>query len=119
MPYADTAENPELPLEERLQLARLTTQLATADATIAIDAKTLNQRPDAQVVRIPMIVDEDGGGELAELYAEMVERLLAVRAASDQRRAERGSAAAEGAGEDGDGEIPVTAFVTLFERPPR
>jgi len=60
-------------------------------------------------------------GNLAELYSEMVERLFAVRAASDQRRAERGSAeaATDGAGKDGDGEIPITAFVTFFERPPR
>src|SRR4051794_34202515 len=121
MPYVDTAENADLTLEERLEFARMTIQLAAADATIALDAKTLNRRPDAHVVRMPMVVDDDGWGELAELYAEMVERLFAVRAASDQRRAERGSAeaAADGAGEDGDGEVPVTAFVTFFERPPR
>ncbi len=123
MPYVDTAENADLPLDGRLQFARLTVQLAAADATIAIDAKTFNQRPDAHVVRMPMVVDEDGWGELAELYAEMVERLFAVRAASDQRRAERGAEAAadDGSadGQDGDGEIPTTAFVTFFERPPR
>ena len=124
MPYVDTAENSDLTLDERLEFARLTTQLAAADATIALDAKTLNRRPDAHVVRMPMVVDEDGWGELAELYAEMVERHLAVRAASDRRRAERGGGestdgAAAGTGEDGDGEIPITAFVTFFERPPR
>ena len=124
MPYVDTGENADLTLEERLEFARLTTQLAAADATIALDAKTLNRRPDAHVVRMPMVVDEDGWSELAELYAEMVERLFAVRAASDQRRAERGAgASSDGAGasadEDGDGDIPITAFVTFFERPPR
>lgn len=120
MPYVNTDENAELPLEERLEFARLITQLATADATNAIDAKTFNRRPDAHVVRMPMVVDEDGWDELVELYAELVERLFAVRAASDQRRADRGSAeAAEGSGEDDDGEIPVTAFVTFFERPSR
>jgi DNA-binding transcriptional ArsR family regulator len=121
MPYVDTAENEDLPLDERLEFARQIVQLATADATNAIDAKTFNRRPDAHVVRMPMVVDEDGWAELNDLYAEMVERLFAVRAASDQRRAERGNPAAEsdGTGEDGDGEIPVTAFVTFFERPPR
>jgi DNA-binding transcriptional ArsR family regulator len=122
MPYVDTAENAEMSLDDRLAFARLTIQLAAADVTIALDAKTLNRRADAHVVRIPMVVDEDGWGELAELYAEMVERIFAVRAASDQRRAERGGAAeadAESAGEDGDGTIPITAFVTFFERPPR
>lgn len=108
LPYVDTAENADLSLEERIAFARLTIQLAAADATTAVDAKTLNQRPDAHVVRMPMVVDEEGWGELAELYAEMVERLFAVRAASEQRR-----------GEGGDGEIPITAFVTFFERPPR
>jgi DNA-binding transcriptional ArsR family regulator len=115
MPYVDTAENADLPLEERLEFARLITQLAAADATIALDAQTFNRRPDAHVLRIPMVVDEDGWGELAELYAEMVERIFAVRAASDQRRAD-GSGDGD---EAGDGDIPITAFVTFFERPPR
>jgi DNA-binding transcriptional ArsR family regulator len=120
MPYVDTTENSDLTLEERLDFARIAFQLTAADATIALDAKTLNQRPDAHVVRMPMVVDEDGWGELAELYAGMVERIFAVRAASDQRRAQRGvEASSDGAGEDGDGEIPITAFVTFFERPPR
>lgn len=126
MPYVDTAENAEMSLDDRLEFARLTMQLGAADATIAIDAKTLNRRPDAHVVRIPMVVDEEGWGELAELYDEMVERIFAVRAASDQRRADRGDAKAasdaEGAASadgDGDGAIPITAFVTFFERPPR
>ncbi|MBS1880136.1 MAG: helix-turn-helix transcriptional regulator [Actinobacteria bacterium] len=105
-PCLDTRENAELSLEGRLELARLTTQLATADATIALEARTLNRRPEAHVVRIPMVVDDDGWGELAELYDEMVERISAVRAASEERR-----------GDDGDGGIPITAFVTFFERP--
>lgn len=126
MPYVDTAENADLSLDERLQFARLITQLAAADATIALDARTFNRRPEANVVRMPMVVDEDAWGELAELYDEMVERIFAVRAASDQRRAERGGSgdasgdgAAASADEDGDGDIPITAFVTFFERPPR
>src|SRR4051794_6817193 len=94
LPYVDTAESRDLPLEERLAFARQAIQLATADATIALDAETLNRRPDAHVVRMPMVIDEDGWVEMASLYAEMVERIFAVRAASDQRRADR-----KGAGE--------------------
>jgi DNA-binding transcriptional ArsR family regulator len=123
LPYVNTGENAEMSLDDRLAFARLTTQLAAADMTIALDAKTLNRRPDAHVVRIPMTIDVDGWSELAELYEEMVERIFAVRAASDQRRAERGSAAdsdgAASSDDDGDGGIPITAFVTFFERPPR
>jgi DNA-binding transcriptional ArsR family regulator len=115
MPYLSTAECRELPLDERLEFVRQGIQLLTADATIALDARTFNRRPDSHCVRMPMVVDEDGWSELAEFYAEMVERIFAVRAASDQRRAERGSD--EGA--EGDGDIPITAFVTFFERPPR
>jgi hypothetical protein len=55
---------------------------------------------------------------MADLYAEMVERIFAIRAASDQRRAERGKGGVKGTG-GGDEEIPVTAFVSFFERPPR
>ncbi|HEY2717709.1 MAG TPA: helix-turn-helix domain-containing protein [Solirubrobacterales bacterium] len=125
LPSINTAENAALPLDERLEFARQGIQLVAADATVALDAKTFNQRPDAHNVRMPMVVDEEGWGEMAELYAEMVQRIYAVRAASDQRRADRGSkegaeaTGADGADEDGDGEIPITAFVTFFERPPR
>ena len=119
MPYIDTTENAVLPLEERLEFARMTTQLAAADATIALDGKTFNRRPDAHVVRMPMMVNEEAWGEMAALYAEMVERIFAVRAASDQRRADRAGSDGDSGDEDGDGGIPVTAFVTFFERPPR
>jgi hypothetical protein len=120
LPYVDTAENADLSLEDRLAFARHTIQLAAADATIALDARTLNRRPDAHVVRMPMMIDEEGWGEMAELYAEMVERIFAVRAASDQRRSERGGGGGDGTADaDGDGAIPVTAFVSFFERPPR
>jgi DNA-binding transcriptional ArsR family regulator len=118
MPLVDTPENSDLTLDERLEFARLAFQLAAADATTALDAKTLNRRPDAHVVRMPMVIDEEAWGEMAELYAEMVERMFAIRAASDQRRAEHG-ADGEGRDEDGEGDIPITAFVTFFERPPR
>jgi DNA-binding transcriptional ArsR family regulator len=120
MPYVNTAEAAERPLEERIEHARQALQLAAADATIALDAGTYNRRPDSHSVRMPMVVDEEGWSDLAELYAEMVERLFAVRAASDQRRAERdGADAGQDGAEDGDGDLPVTAFVTFFERPPR
>jgi DNA-binding transcriptional ArsR family regulator len=120
LPYVDTAENQDLPLEQRLAFARQAIQLAAADATIALDAETLNRRPDAHVVRMPMVIDEEGWSEMAELYAEMVERIFAVRAASDQRRSE-GSGKSRDAATDADGDeaIPVTAFVSFFERPPR
>jgi DNA-binding transcriptional ArsR family regulator len=121
LPSINTAENAALPLDERLEFARQGIQLVAADATIALDAKTFNQRPDAHNVRMPMVVDEEGWSELAKLYAEMVQRIYAVRAASDQRRADRGGGkdSAESADEDGDEDIPITAFVTFFERPPR
>ena len=121
LPSINTAENAALPLDERLEFARQGVQLVAADATIALDAKTFNKRPDAYNVRMPMVIDEEAWGEMAELYAEMVQRIYAVRAASDQRRADRGGGndSAESADEDGDGEIPITAYVTFFERPPR
>ena len=51
---------------------------------------------------------QDGWKELASLYDAMVARIAKI-----------GSASAERGGENGDEGIPVTAFVTFFERPPR
>jgi DNA-binding transcriptional ArsR family regulator len=126
LPFVNTAEISQLSLEERLAFARQAVQLAAADATIALDAKTFNRRPDAAVVRMPMTVDEEAWRELSAIYDEMVDRIFAVRAASDQRRAKRGVAAESESGggapsgdAEADGDIPITAFVTFFERPPR
>jgi DNA-binding transcriptional ArsR family regulator len=109
--------------DQRLAFVRQAFQLAAADATLALDAETLERRPDACFSRQPMVVDEDGWGELASLYGEMVERIAAIHAASDERRAPAGPDGADSsdgeAAENDDEGIPVTAFVTFFERPPR
>ncbi len=94
--------------DKRLAYVRQSFQLAAADATMALDAKTLERRDGACFSRQPILVDEDGWKELEGLYDEMVERIGAI-----------GAASAERSGENGDESIPVTAFVTFFERPPR
>lgn len=95
--------------DKRLAYVRQSFQLAAADATMALDAKTLERRSGACFSRQPLVVDEDGWKELETLYEEMVERIAAIGVASAERN---GS-------ENGDEGIPVTAFVTFFERPPR
>ena len=112
-PILSKEENAELPLEERLAFARQAFQVATADAIAAFEAGTFNRRPSAWVSRMPMTVDDAGWDELGEIYTEAWERLEQVRIRTERRRAERG--VEESAAE----EVPITAFITFFERPAR
>jgi DNA-binding transcriptional ArsR family regulator len=113
LPALNREENAELPLDQRLEFARQVFQLAVADATAALDAGTFNRRPSAWSTRMPMTVDDEGWEELSEIYAAAWEGLEQVRIKTERRRAERG--VEESAAE----EVPVTTFLTFFERPAR
>lgn len=102
--------------DERLAFVRQSFQLAAADATMALEAQTLDRRPGACFSRQPLVVDEAGWEELASLYDEMVERIAKIGADSAERGGENGS---ENGSENSDEGVTVTAFVTFFERPSR
>lgn len=72
-------------VESREDTARLTCQLAFADAEAALGAGTFCERPDHTVARIPMTVDDEGWSEVQEAMAELVERLFAAEARSASR----------------------------------
>lgn len=94
--------------KERIEFIRQAFQLAVADATKAISEGTLEARDGACFSRQTMVLDEVGWKELARLCEETAERIRAIGEDSAQRG---------GAG-DGEEGIPVTAFLTFFERSP-
>ena len=51
-----------------------------------MDEHTFDARPNRALIRTPMVVDEDGFQELADLHDEMYERTLDIQARSDERR---------------------------------
>jgi DNA-binding transcriptional ArsR family regulator len=75
------------PQEEREIYTRQILQLHVSDISRALDEKTFDERPDRWLVRLPMVVDEEGFEELAALHAEMYEKTYDIQARSNERRA--------------------------------
>jgi DNA-binding transcriptional ArsR family regulator len=95
-------------LEEREAFTRLLIQLHIADVARSMDEHLFDARTNHWVVRVPMVVDEEGFEELSALHAEMYERTLDIQARSDERRT----------GTEDEG-IPTMSTNMFFEMPPR
>jgi DNA-binding transcriptional ArsR family regulator len=98
----------EQPQEQREIFTRHILQLHVSDVSRAMDEKKFDERPNRWLVRLPMVVDEEGFDELAALHAEMYERTLDIQARSDERRS----------GTDDEG-ISTMSTNMFFESPSR
>lgn len=103
----DDEMSSRLDAPEREILARKGLHLIIADAAQAVEAGTLSSRPDVQLVRIPLRLDEEGWREISALYTAALEAVLAAAARSKGRL--------ETGGEDG---FKAMAVTMLFEMPP-
>jgi DNA-binding transcriptional ArsR family regulator len=92
--------------EEREVFTRHALQLHVADIARAMDEHTFDARANRALIRMPMLVDQEGFDELADLHVEMYERTLDIQAKSDERRT--------GSGEEG---IPTASTTMFFETP--
>jgi DNA-binding transcriptional ArsR family regulator len=95
-------------IEEREAFTRYLLQLHVADLSRAMDQHTIDVRTNRWIMRLPMVVDEEGFDELAALHAELYERTLDIQARSDERRT----------GTDDEG-IQTMSTNMFFEMPPR
>jgi DNA-binding transcriptional ArsR family regulator len=107
-PFVDEEVLAEQPVEEREVFTRYILQLHVADVARAMDEHTFDARSNRWVIRTPMVVDEEGFGELAALHAEIYERTLDIQARSDERRT----------GTDDEG-ISTMSTNMFFETPAR
>jgi Helix-turn-helix domain len=94
-------------LEEREVFTRHILQFHVADIARAMDGHTFDARPNRALIRTPMLVDEEGFQELADLHVEMYERTLDIQAKSDERRT--------GSGEEGIATVSTTMFFEVPE----
>jgi DNA-binding transcriptional ArsR family regulator len=93
-------------IEEREVFTRHILQLHIADVARSMDEHVFDARTNHWIVRMPMVVDEEGFEELSALHAEMYERTLDIQARSDERRSNTG--------EEG---IPTMSNNMFFEMP--
>ncbi len=95
-----------LSLDERVAFARLTFQVATAEASCSLETKKFGERDNHHIARMPFSVDEQAWNELSDLHREMLDRIIEICAESDVRTV--GSE---------EPKIPGIAFAALFEMP--
>ena len=108
LPVLSNEESGRMTVAERQEVIRISLQLLTASAGVALSEGTFGARPDDWLVRVPAVVDEQGWGELGEAFAEVYDRVFAIVADSAERL--NGNPEAES--------IPVVAGLTFFEVPP-
>lgn len=107
-PVVTEEEFASQPPEEREIYTRQILQLHVSDIAQALDERVFDQRANRALVRLPMVVDEEGFEELASLHTEMYERTLDIQARSDERRV----------GTEDEG-IQTMSTNMFFEMPPR
>jgi DNA-binding transcriptional ArsR family regulator len=96
----------EVPESLRGGVSAVVLQTFMDRAVEALKAGTLDARDDSYLTWTPMVVDEDGWGEIASMMAEMLDRGFEIQAKSAERLA--------AAGEEGTN---VTVGLASFESP--
>lgn len=107
-PELDDEAYLNLSVEERIAFGRNIAQLTFADIATSMEAGTFGERHDHHAIRFPVTVDEEGWGELRDIYADALEAVYGVTQRTAIRAAENPDAA--------NIQARVAAF--LFEMPP-
>lgn len=119
-PFLDDEDYKTMTPEERIDFARVVTQLGIADLQRSMDSGVLGERYDHHVSRFPLQVDEEGWVELREIFSDALDKTFEVEARSAERMnvrvqkdktAARQSVSAEAVG------IPVRVLVNVIEVP--
>jgi hypothetical protein len=85
----------ELPKAPRRKIAALVLQAIIAEGLSSLRHEKMDDDDDMYLVWMPVTLDAKGNREVAELQAEMLERLEAVKAQSESRLAANGEAPSE------------------------
>jgi predicted transcriptional regulator len=104
----DVEELEALGLDEERKMVAWIIRMVESDIREAVESGTLFGRRDSHLSRAVSTVDEQGWDELRRIFADALEAVFAVEAASVERLAERG--------EEG---FPVLSAMFLGELPPR
>ena len=95
-------------LDEQKRLTLWILEMIDADAREALERGMFTDRADSHATRAVPTVDEQGWDELRRIYADALDSVFAVEAASAERLAERGEAG-----------FSVLAAMLCCELPPR
>jgi DNA-binding transcriptional ArsR family regulator len=68
-----------LTAEERLEYTIYVLRLCVSTISRSVDGGLFDSRPDRWLTRIPLLLDEKGWAELAEVHKELAERTMQIR----------------------------------------
>jgi DNA-binding transcriptional ArsR family regulator len=105
-PFFSDRDWKRLPRSGRQAIADVGLQLIWEDVSNAIEAETFEARPDRHLSRSPLVVDEQGWGELRDMLAEVLEEAQRIAKQSGERLAK--------SAEKG---VPTQLVIMHFERP--
>jgi DNA-binding transcriptional ArsR family regulator len=105
-PFFSDSDWKRLPRSGRQAIADAGLQLIWDDVSKAIEAGTLDSRPDLHLSRSPLVVDEQGWGELSELLGGVLDEAERIGKRSGDRLAK--------SAENG---IPTRLVIMHFESP--
>lgn len=91
-PIVSEEEWGQLGIEERQRYSIWIMQLILVDAARSFEAALFDARTNNHLSRTPMLIDEEGVGEVAAIQARALDEILEVEAASTARRIESGDA---------------------------
>lgn len=112
-PMIDDEGAKELTLEEREALSRYIVNLAIMDVALALDTRTFDSRVNRCLIRMPLLVDEEGFDEMNALEAEHLDRRMEIQANSAERLAR-----CRRKGGEEPIEIPINSVTMFYEAAP-
>jgi DNA-binding transcriptional ArsR family regulator len=105
-PFFSDRDWQRLPRSARQAVSDVALQLIWGDVSRAIKEGTFEARPDRYLTRSPLVLDEQGWGELNDLLAGVLEDSVRIAAKSANRLAK-----------SGDNGIPTKLVLMHFESP--
>lgn len=91
-PLVSTEEWEKLSVAERQRFSLWIVQLILADAAKSFDAGVFDARSSRHLSRTPLVVDEEGLGEVAEIQNRALNEIIQVEAVSAERMVNSGEA---------------------------
>lgn len=89
-PFVNTDDSESLTRDQREEISAAIIQAMILDLVRATEGGSMDSRPDRVLIRLPLLLDDEGFREADELAVQHLEDLHEIQARSAARRAESG-----------------------------
>jgi DNA-binding transcriptional ArsR family regulator len=89
-PIFETEDWARLSLSERQRYSAWVIRMILADAAQSLNAEVFDEYPTRHLSRVPLLVDDEGLDEVAEVQKRALEEIIQIEATSAERRMQAG-----------------------------